>query len=122
MSWSPKKWVLGPGWWIKHNLDVNVPQGVYFLEELFESVAFGQKLWYFTDQNGPKERPHENESWLFSNSEMNITNSCSRKSRCEKLGHFFSFHTPFLSYGPYIVFLQFCAGLSKKSKFIKSVY
>ena len=24
---------------------------------------------YFTDQNGIKERPHENEFWVFSNSE-----------------------------------------------------
>ena len=37
-------------------------------------VAFGQKLRYFADLNGPKEGPHENEFWLFSYSEMNITN------------------------------------------------
>ena len=34
-------------------------------DELSESVAFGQKLRYFTDQNGPRggegRGPHENE-------------------------------------------------------------
>ena len=30
-------------------------------DELSESVAFGQKLRYFIDQNGPKRGPHENE-------------------------------------------------------------
>ena len=43
-------------------------QGVSFLEkcdELFELVAFAQKLRYFTDQNGPKGRPHENEFKYF---------------------------------------------------------
>ena len=29
-------------------------------DELSETVAFGQKLRYFTDQNGPKGGPHEN--------------------------------------------------------------
>ena len=38
-------------------------------------VVFGQILIYLTDQNGPKEGPLENEFWVFSNSEMNITNS-----------------------------------------------
>ena len=43
-------------------------------DELSEWVAFGQKLRYFTDQKGPKGGPHENEFWVFSNSEMNVTN------------------------------------------------
>ena len=43
-------------------------------EELSKSVAFGQKLRHFTDQNGPKGGPHENEFFVFSNSEMNVTN------------------------------------------------
>ena len=29
--------------------------------EKSELLAFGQKLRYFTDQNGPNEGPHENE-------------------------------------------------------------
>ena len=54
------------------------PQRVSFLEkydELYELVAFGQKLRYFPEQNGPKGGPYENEFWVFSNSEMNVTNS-----------------------------------------------
>ena len=53
-------------------------QGVYFVEkydELSQSVASGQKLRYFTDQNGPKGGPYENEFWVLSDSEMNVTNS-----------------------------------------------
>ena len=46
---EPKKWVFGSGRWTFRLL---VTSGVYFLEkydELSESVAFGQKLRYFTD-------------------------------------------------------------------------
>ena len=60
---EPKKWVFGDGW-TNPNIDFQQPQDVYYLEkyhELSELVAFGQKLRYFTDQNGPKERSHENE-------------------------------------------------------------
>ena len=52
MSWSLKKWIFGFDGWTKYNIDF-----YYFLEkydELPESVAFGQKLRYFTDQNGLK--------------------------------------------------------------------
>ena len=55
-----------------------VTSGIYFLEiydQLSESVAIGQKMRYFTDQNGRKRRPHENGFSVFSNSEMNVTNS-----------------------------------------------
>ena len=38
-------------------------------------VALGQKLIYFTDQNEPKGGPHENQLCVFSNSEVNVTNS-----------------------------------------------
>ena len=37
--------------------------------------SFCPTLMYFTDQNGSKGGPNENEFWLFSNSEMNVTNS-----------------------------------------------
>ena len=48
MSWSQKKkWVFGSGGWTGRLLSVTY-------NELSESVAFGQKLRYFTDQNGPK--------------------------------------------------------------------
>ena len=44
----------------------------------------------------------------------------------KKWGHLSSFHLPFLSYGLRIVkkvhFLQFYAGVSKKSKSIKAIY
>ena len=53
-------------------------QSVYFLEKydkLSELVALVQKLRYFTDQNGPKGGPQESEFLVFSNSEMNVTNS-----------------------------------------------
>ena len=36
---------------------------------------------YFKDQNGSMGGPHENEFWVFSNSEMNITDSQIGKSR-----------------------------------------
>ena len=67
MSWNLNKWVFGSGEWTKHNID--------FCDELFESVAFGHKLRYIPDQNGPRWGPHENEFRIFSNSEMNVTNS-----------------------------------------------
>ena len=72
---DPKKKVFGSDWSTKHNIDCWSPQGVYFLEkcdELSESVALGQKLRYFADQNGPAVGPDE--IWI-----------CS--------------HAPFLSYG-----------------------
>ena len=58
MSWNLKKQVFGSGGWTKHNVYFQYPQGIHFLEkydELSEMVAFGQKLRYFTDQNGPNE-------------------------------------------------------------------
>ena len=51
------KWVFGSGGWTKNDMDFQQPQVVYFVEkydELSESVALGQKLRYFTEQNGPK--------------------------------------------------------------------
>ena len=43
--------------------------------------SFRAKIEVFTDQNGPKGGPHKNEFYVFSNLEMNITNSKSGKSR-----------------------------------------
>ena len=54
MRWTLKKWVFDSGG----------RKCVYCLEkcdELSESVAFGQKLKYFTDQNEPTWEPHEKE-------------------------------------------------------------
>ena len=56
-----KKWVFDYGKRTKHNVDFQSSQAVLFLEkygELSNSMAFGQKLRYFTDQNGDE---HENE-------------------------------------------------------------
>ena len=96
MSWILKKCVFGSSWWKIHNRDFQQPQCLFFQEkydELPESVAFGQKLMYFTDQNGPWRggRPHKNEFWVFSNAEMNLTNNCSGKSRWKKWGYLPSF-------------------------------
>ena len=41
--------------------------------------SFWPKLEYFTDHNRPKEGPRKNDFLVFSNSEMNITNSQIRK-------------------------------------------
>ena len=50
-------------------------------------VAFGPKLRYFTDQNGPKEGLHENEFWVFSNSEwiLKMNKNMNITSRSEKV-------------------------------------
>ena len=61
---EPKKWVFDSGRWTEHNINFWQPQAAYFLEkydQLSESVAFGQKLRHFTDQNRPKGGTHENE-------------------------------------------------------------
>ena len=38
-------------------------------------------MGYFTEQNETKRRPHENEFWLISDSEMNVRNSYSGINR-----------------------------------------
>ena len=83
-------------------------------DELSKSVAFDQKLMYFTDQNGPKGEPHGNEFWVFSNSEMNVTSSCPVSM--------FPSWVKVLKLSKKMHFLQFCADLSKKSKSIKAIY
>ena len=50
-------------WSLKNGYSAAAVQGVYFLEkydEMSKSVALGQQLRYFTDQNGPQWGPHEN--------------------------------------------------------------
>ena len=54
--------------------------------------SFWLKNEYFTDPNGPKdEGALENEFWVFSNSEMNVTKSYSGNIRWKKWGHLSSF-------------------------------
>ena len=58
MSWSIENWVFGFGRWTKHSIDFSSLQSVYCLkkyDELSKSVAFAQKLRYFTDQNRPRK-------------------------------------------------------------------
>ena len=52
----------------------------------------------FTDQNGSKGGPHENEFWLFSNAKANVTK---REEKVDnKWGQLSIFYVSFLSYGP----------------------
>ena len=74
--------------------------------------------------NGPKWEPHENELWLFLDTKMNVTNSYSEKSRW-KTGSFVKFPFVFPELRsltcPKKCILQFCADLSKKTKFVKAI-
>ena len=51
----------------------------------------------FTDQNGTKGGPFENEFWLFSNTKMNVSKGVEKVD--ERWGHFSSFQVSFLNYG-----------------------
>ena len=42
-------------------------QSITKYDKLSKSVALGQKLRYFTDQNQPRGEPHENGLWEFRN-------------------------------------------------------
>ena len=53
----------------KHNGFLVIP-GCLFSRKVCWGVRIGNfcpKFRYFTDQNGPKGGPHQNEYWLFSN-------------------------------------------------------
>ena len=72
-------------------------------------------MWYFTEQNGPKWRPHKNE--------FQIQKSGKRKQVDEKIGVIpvvSLLELCSLNYQK--KFWQFCAELSKKSKSIKAIY
>ena len=81
---------------------------------------------YFTDQNGPKRGPYENEFWVFSNTKMNVTNIDSGKSRWKNgvicLASMFPSEVMVLKLSKKVHFLEFCADLSKKSKSVKAIY
>ena len=55
------------------------------------------KLRHFTDHNGSKGGPHENEFWPFSNTKMNVTNRVEKVD--EKWGRLSNFQVSFRSYG-----------------------
>ena len=52
----------------------------------FLNVYFPQKFRYFTDQNGPKRGPNDNEFWHFSNT--NISRTVRAQKVYEKMGSF----------------------------------
>ena len=81
---------------------------------------------YFTDQNGPKGWPYENEFWPFWNIKMNVTNSYSRKSWWKTgvicLVSMISSCFMVLKLSKKVHFLQFCADFRQKPKSVKAIY
>ena len=83
------------------------------------------KFRYFTDQNGPKGQPHENEFWHFPNTKMNITNRAQKVNEGNGvicLVSFFPSWVMVLILPKIMHILQICADLSKISKSIKAIY
>ena len=71
------------------------------------------------------EGPHKNEFWVFSNSEINVTNRSKKvdeKNGVICLVSMFPFWVMVLKLSKKVHFLQFCADFSKKSKSIKAIY
>ena len=64
---------------------------------------------------------HENEFWVFSNSEMNVTKVSAEKVD-RKNGVTCLVSVMALKFSKKVHFLQFCADLSNKSKYIKAIY
>ena len=84
-------------------------------------VGFDQILRYFTGQNGPKGGPHENEFWVFSNSEVNITvrsEKVDEKNGVNCLVSQFPSWVMVLKLSKKVRFWQFCVDVSKKSYLI----
>ena len=82
--------------------------------------SFWLKNEYFTDPNGPKdEGALENEFWVFSNSEMNVTKSYSGNIRWKKWGHLSSFHVSFLSYLKKCIFYNLVLTSAKNLSLLK---
>ena len=79
---------------------------------------------YFTDENGPKGRLHENEFWLFSNTKMNVTNRAEKVDK--KWGYLSSVRVPTLSFGSEILqkmhFFFFNFVLQQEPKSVKVIY
>ena len=79
----------------------------------------------FTNQNGSKGGPHENEVWLFSKTKMNVTNRVEKvDEKNEVICLVFKFHSwvMALNLSRKVNFLQFCADFSKKRKPVKAIY
>ena len=79
----------------------------------------------FTNQNGSKGGPHENEVWLFSKTKMNVTNRVEKvdeKNEVICLVFKFPFWVVALNLSRKVNFSPFCADFSKKPKSVKAIY
>ena len=87
--------------------------------------SFCPKLRYFTDQKGPKRGPHQNEFWLFSNTKVNVKNreeKVDEKNGIVCLVLMFPSWVMVLKLSKKVHFMQFCADLSQKFKFVEAIY
>ena len=97
-------------------------------DKILISQLTAPKFMYFAEQNGPKGGPHENEFWKVSNTKMNIKNKKIRAQKVDEkngvicLISFFHSWVMVLKLPKIVHFLQICPDLSKKSKFIKTIY
>ena len=83
-------------------------------------------MTYFTHQNGPKGGIHENEFWLFQIQKWILQTVWAEKADEKKsvicqVSMFPSWVTVF-KLSKKVHFLQFCADLRKKPKFVKAIY
>ena len=89
------------------------------------NCSFCPKLRNFTDQNGSKREPHENQFRLFSNTKINVTNRAEKVDEknvviCQ--ASMFPSWVMVLRLSKKVHFLQFCAELSKKPESAKAIY
>ena len=69
------------------------------------------------DQNGSKRGPHENESWLFSNTKINVTNRVEKVD--EKWDDLSSFQVSFLSCIEKCIFYNFALNSARSVSMLK---
>ena len=74
-------------------------------------------MWNFTDQNGSKGGPYENESWLFSNTKINVTNRVEKVD--EKWADLSSFQVSFLSCLEKYIFYNFALTSARNVSLLK---
>ena len=74
-------------------------------------------MWNFTDQNGSKGGPHENEFWLFSNTKINVTNRVEKID--EKWADLSSFQVSFLSCLEKYIFYNFALTSARNVSLLK---
>ena len=104
-----------------------VNSGCFLVKNVWWGVRIGNfwpKLRYFTDQNGPKSGPHENEFDYFQTQKQML-----QTVRAEKVDEknviclvsMFSSWVMVLKLSKKMHFLQFCVDPSKKSKSVKRI-